>query len=295
MTLFGIILVFAIIAVIAVQLGKVSDLMAKIKGEEETFYKRNNSTAWWLMVFMVVFLVACIYSAWYFKDEMLGYGPWEASSEHGKEVDWLFNITLFFTGIVFVITHIVLFWYSYKYRQQKGVKAKFFAHDNKLEMIWTAVPAVVMTYLVVSGLVVWNNVMPDVNPGDKYIEIEATGYQFAWDIRYPGPDGKIGEKDFRLINMSNNALGLDFKDKAAMDDAILSGSDVIKLPVDTTIRVRITAKDVLHNFYLPHFRVKMDAIPGIPTYFIFKPTKTTVQMRQELSRLPEWNEPYDPA
>lgn len=295
MTIFGALIIFALIAVIAVQIGKVNDLAAKIRGEEAVMRSNNDTHARWLVVFMVVFLVGCIYSAWHYRNMMLGYGPWEASSEHGKEVDSLFNMTLIFTGIVFVITHILLFWYAYKYRLQEGRKATFFAHDTKLELIWTAIPAVVMAFLVANGLVVWNNTMPDLGPEDEFLEIEATGYQFAWDIRYPGKDGKIGDKDFRLINMSNNALGLNFKDRAAMDDAILSGSDVIKLPVDSTIRVRITAKDVLHNFYLPHFRVKMDAVPGLPTYFIFKPTKTTAQMRQELSAYPEWNEPYDPS
>ncbi|MBK8700886.1 MAG: OmpA family protein [Saprospiraceae bacterium] len=282
-------------AVIVVQIGRVNDLAAKIRGEEEVMRSGNDATGRWLVVFMVVFLVGCVYSSWHYKDVMLGYGPWEASSEHGKEVDYLFNMTLVFTGIVFVITHILLFWYAYKYRIQQGKKATFFAHDTKLELIWTAIPAVVMAFLVANGLVVWNNVMPDLGPDDAYLEIEATGYQFAWDIRYPGKDGKIGDKDFRLINMANNTLGINFNDPAAMDDAILSGSDVIKLPVDSTIRVKISAKDVLHNFYLPHFRVKMDAVPGMPTYFIFKPTKTTVQMRQELSEYPEWNEPYDPT
>jgi cytochrome c oxidase subunit 2 len=225
---------------------------------------------------------------------MLGYGPLKAASLHGGEIDSMFNWTLFFTGIVFVLTHIALFWYSYKYREQKGRKATFMSHDNKLEMIWTLVPSIVMAFLVVKGLVAWNNIMPDLNPEDEYLEIEATGYQFAWDIRYPGTDGQIGKKDFRLIDPATNSLGMDWNDLATIDDVVLGGSDVIKLPVDTTIRVKITSKDVLHNFYLPHFRVKMDAVPGLPTYFIFNPIKTTEEFRQELRKYPEWNEPYDP-
>ncbi len=293
MTIIGLLLIFALIATTTHQLAKVRSLAAKVRGEEAVEIERNDRAGRWLVGFMVVFLVGTIYSAWHYRNVMLGYGPWESSSEHGKSLDDLFNVTLWFTGIVYVVAHIALFWYSYEYRQQKGKKAIFFAHSTKLEMIWTAIPAVAMAFLVANGLKVWNDVMPDVDPEKKYLEIEATGYQFAWDIRYPGKDGKIGNKDFRLINMANNPLGLDFSDETSMDDHILSGSDVIKLPLDTTVRVRITAKDVLHNFYLPHFRVKMDAVPGIPTYFVFKPTKTTVQMRQELSALPEWNVPYD--
>ena len=105
--------------------------------------------------------------------------------------------------------------------------------------------------------------------------------------------GKLGTKDFRNINPASNSLGMDWSDDKSIDDIILGGIDNIVLPVDTTVRVRITSKDVLHNFYLPHFRVKMDAIPGLPTYFIFKPIKTTDEYRQELRKYPEWNLPYD--
>lgn len=283
-----------LLAVIVIQIGKVSELAAKFRGEEEVATQSNNRTAFWLLIFMIVFLVACVASAWYYKNSMLGYGPLKAASAHGGDVDSMFNVTLFFTGIIFIITHILLFWYAYKYRKQEGRVAKFFPHNNTLELVWTLVPLVVMTFLVVQGLIVWNNVMPDVDPDSQYVEVEATGYQFAWDIRYPGPDNKLGTKDFRKIDLATNSLGLDFMDDKAIDDIVLTGADNIVLPVDTTIRVRITSKDVLHNFFLPHFRVKMDAIPGLPTYFIFEPTMTTAEFRDQLREYPEWREPVDP-
>lgn len=290
-------IILGLIAVVALQIGRVSELSAKIRGEEEAELQNNNTTGGWMLIFGIVFLIASVWSAIYYKDHMLGYGPWEASSEHGVQVDSLFNVTLFFTGIVFVATQLLTFYYAFKYRGRKNGKAMFLAHDNKLELIWTAIPAVVMAFLVVKGLVVWNDTMLDLDEEEqaKAINIEATGYQFAWDIRYPGPDNVIGHKDFRLIDMAVNPLGVDFTDEASMDDIVLAGSDKIVLPVDTIVRVKITSKDVLHNFYLPHFRVKMDAVPGLPTYFIFKPTKTTAQMRDELRAIPEWNEPYDPT
>ncbi len=295
MTYLVAIAIFILLGIIIVQIGRVTELAAKIRGEEDVAQSNNDKTAFWLVVFMIAFLVACIYSAWYYKDQMLGYGPLKAASEHGVEVDSMFNVTLFFTGIIFVITHILLFWYAYKYRQQEGKKARFFPHNTTLEIVWTGVPLVVMTFLVVQGLIVWNRVMPDVKPDTEYLEVEATGYQYAWDIRYPGPDDKLGTRDFRLINLANNPLGIDFSDDKSIDDVVLSGSDHIVLPVDTIIRVRITSKDVLHNFYLPHFRVKMDAIPGLPTYFIFRPTKTTEEFRLNLRNYPEWRELYDPT
>jgi cytochrome c oxidase subunit 2 len=134
--------------------------------------------------------------------------------------------------------------------------------------------------------------MPDVDPTEDVIEIEATGYQFAWDIRYPGPDGKIGTKNYKLIDPAKNPLGMDFTDPKTHDDFI---ADRIVLPVGKKVRVRITSKDVLHNFYLPHFRVKMDAIPGLPTYFIFTPMITTADYKQQLREYPEWNVDQDPS
>jgi len=287
---FLIIGIILLIGIIAVQIGKVTDLAASIRGEAEVERKSNDRSAIWLVIFMVVFLVFCVASSWYYKDSMLGYGPHTSASAHGGTLDSLFNVTLFFTGIVFVITHILTFWYAYKYRAQPGRKATFFSHSNKLELIWTALPAIVMTILVVQGLIAWNEIMPDVDPDEEYIEIEATGYQFAWDIRYPGADNKLGKKDFRLIDPASNPVGQDWTDEKNIDDF---HANEIVLPVNKKVRVRITAKDVLHNFYLPHFRVKMDAIPGLPTYFIFTPTRTTEDYRQGLKDYPEYQVPFD--
>ncbi len=288
---FLIIGIIILIGIIVVQIGKVSELAARIRGYKEVEQQSNNNQAVWCMVFMVLFLVLCIVSAIYYKNDMMGYGPHSSASEHGGSIDGLFNMTLFFTGIVFVLTHIALFWFAYKYRAREGGVGKFFVHSTNLEIVWTAVPAVVMVILVTQGLVVWNDVMPDVNPDDEYIEVEATGYQFAWDIRYPGPDGKLGTKHYQLIAPGTNPLGQDWTDPKNIDDFL--PTDIV-LPVNKKVRVRITAKDVLHNFYLPHFRVKMDAIPGLPTYFIFTPITTTEEYRERLSAYPEWQIPADP-
>jgi len=281
------ILCIALIAIIAIQIGKVTELASKIRGEEDMQEIVNRRNGNYSLVFMVVFLVACIISAGYYKNYMLGYGPHESASEHGKTLDSLFNITLFFTAIVFFLTQAALFYYAFKYRGARGRKPLYLPHDNKLEIIWTAIPAVVMTFLVVGGLDAWNDVMADIAPGEDFTEIEGTGYQFAWHLRYPGPDGKLGTRNFKLISGAN-PLGQDWTDEKNLDD--LHPSEVV-LPVNKKVRVRITARDVLHNFYLPHFRVKMDAVPGMPTYFIFTPTKTTEEYRQELSNYPEYQVP----
>lgn len=279
-----------LLAVILIQLSKVSQLASQIRGEEEVYIQGNNRTALWMVIFMVLFLIFCVASAYYYKDLMFGYGPHKSASLHGASLDNIFDVTLIFTGIVFILTQVYLFWFSYKYREKKGRVGKFFVHSTQLEVIWTVIPIIVMTYLVVKGLFVWNDAMADVAPGEDVIEIEAAGYQFAWDLRYPGADGKLGTRDYTLIDLANNPLGQDWTDPKNIDDFLPSE---IVLPVDQKVRVRITSKDVLHNFYLPHFRVKMDAVPGLPTYFVFTPTKTTEEYKQGLKDYPEWNEPYD--
>jgi cytochrome c oxidase subunit II len=292
MTALIVLLCVALVSIVLVQIGKVTELTAQIKGERATLKDNSIWNAWIGLIFMVVFLVGVVVSAYQYRNVMMGYGPLTSASEHGVQLDNIFNVTLFFTGIVFVLTHIALFWFAYKYRYQEGRKALFISHDNRLEIWWTAIPAVVMAILVVRGLNAWNTVMADVKEGEDYMEIEATGQQFNWIIRYPGADGKIGTRNYKLTT-GNNQLGIDFTDSKTWDD-VVPGQELY-LPVGKKVRVRILAKDVLHNFYLPHFRVKMDAVPGIPTYFVFTPTKTTAEMRNTLKDYEEFNVPYDPA
>jgi cytochrome c oxidase subunit 2 len=280
-----------LIIVVMVQVGKVTELANKLRGEEDAEQLSNKRSGQGFLIFMVAFLVFCIGSAIYYKNWMLGYGPHEAASAHGGRLDSLFNVTLFFTGIVFVITQILLFYFAWKYSGVKGRKALFMPHDNRLEIVWTVIPAIVMTFLVISGLDAWNEVMADTKEGEEYMEIEATGYQFAWHIRYPGEDGKLGARDYKMIN-AMNPIGQDWNDQKNWDD--LHPSEIV-LPVGKKVRVRITSRDVLHNFYLPHFRLKMDAVPGMPTYFVFTPSKTTEEYRRELSKYKEYQAPSDPA
>lgn len=286
-----ILLCIVMLAIVIIQIGKVTELTAQIRGEKDAQKESNEWNSKGLLIFGAVFLIFCVVSASYYRDDMLWYGVNESASVEGSSIDNLFNITLICTGIVFFITHILLFWFSYKYRGREGRTVLYMPHDNRLEMIWTAVPAVVLTFLVIAGLDTWNDVMADVKEGEDYIEIEANGMQFAWNLRYPGPDGKLGARDYKRITASN-PFGQDFTDPKGLDDFY---PDEIVLPVGKKVRVRITARDVLHNFYLPHFRTKMDAIPGIPTYWVFTPKITTEEYRQMLAKSDEWNEKMDPS
>ena len=283
-----IILSLILIGVVVVQIARISELAGKLRGEEEAMLDSNRRNGIYMLVFVIGFLIFCVISALYYKNWMLGFGPHVSASEHGVALDGLFNTTLFFTGIVFVLTQVLLFWYSYKYQYVPGRKALFLSHDNRLEAFWTAIPVVVMSFLVVKGLIVWNEAMADTD--DEYIEIEAMGQQFNWLIRYPGADNRLGERNYKLFTASN-PFGQDWTDKKNHDD--FHPAEIV-LPKGKKVRVRITAKDVLHNFDLPHFRVKMDAIPGLPTYFVFTPTTTTDEYRQRLKTVPEYHAVLDP-
>ena len=282
--------ILALLGIVVVQIGKLSDLRSKIMGEEDINYQNYNITGKLLVFFMIGFLVFCVVTAYYYKNWLLGYGPHESASVHGSSIDSMFNTTLIFTGIVFFITQILLFWYAYKYRAERGKKALYFPGSTKLELVWSIVPSIVLVILVARALIAWNEIMADTKPEDNAIEIEATGYQFAWNIRYAGPDNAIGTKNYKKIT-ATNALGQDWSDVKNLDDF---NADEIVLPVNRKVRVRITSKDVLHNFYLPHFRVKMDAVPGLPTFFVFTPTKTTEEYREELRKYKEYSTPVDP-
>lgn len=287
MTALLIVLSLVLIAIVALQIGKVDDLSARIRGEEQAKDRINRNQSTMLLVFLPLFLGAVIWSALYYKNYMMGFGPHEPASALGHLIDQSFWTTTVFTGIVFIVTHIALFWFSYKFRQRKNVKAQFIPHDNRLEIVWTVLPALVMTYLVVGGLDAWNEVTADIGTDEEVLEIEAMGYQFAWNFRYPGADGKMGARDYRLTT-GTNPVGQDWTDEKNLDDVHPSE---LWLPVGQKVRVKIIARDVLHDFWLPHFRVKMDAVPGMPTYVVFTPTKTTEEYRQMLSKYPEYNQP----
>lgn len=122
--------------------------------------------------------------------------------------------------------------------------------------------------------------------GEDYMEIQALGHQFAWQFRYPGRDAVLGETDFTKVVPGFNEMGQVWTDVRNVDD--FNPGSTIYLPVDKKIRVRITARDVLHNFYIRDMRVKMDAIPGMPTYFVFTPTVTTDSIRSRYKKYPEW-------
>jgi cytochrome c oxidase subunit 2 len=227
-------------------------------------------------VLFAVFLVVGLYGVYW---EYTVHGSMilpEAASEHGVKIDDMLNITLILTTIVFVATHIVLFVFAYVYRYNRERKAYYYPHNNTLERVWTVIPAVVLTFLVLMGFLTWRSIFYKIeDPNNKPISIEVTSSQFQWDVRYPGADGVVGKKNYKLVTAINN-LGIDFNDKNSMDDQV---ADEIVLPVNKPVRFSLVSKDVIHSFYMPHFRVQLNTVPGMTSYFEFTPTITTAEMK----------------
>jgi cytochrome c oxidase subunit 2 len=249
-------------------------MIAQIQGEENFDKKRNKILAYSMLGLFAIFMAGIIYCHKYMMPLM---GP-EAASNHGEMYDFMFEITLYVTGLVFLLTQFLLFWFAYKYQRTGDRAPYFFAHSNKLELIWTTVPAIAMAVLVAIGLKSWFT-MTDAAPKGS-MQIEIVGKQFNWISRYPGPDGVLGKRYFTNINDQDNLLGQDWTDKANKDDILIPNGE-IRLIKDKPVELLIGSRDVIHDVGLSHFRLKMDAVPGITTRLWFIPTVTTEEMKRK--------------
>jgi cytochrome c oxidase subunit 2 len=272
----GVILILAILYMIF----RVSNLITIAKGvKDEKGGTANKVNAALFLIFMIVSLVGFFwYSFAYFDDYNL-----PVASDHGKWTDTLFWITMAVTVVAFVIISVVMFVFIYQYQYREGQKARYYPDNHYLELAWTIIPAIVLAILIFTGLRAWNEITAPASEDAELVEL--IGQQFAWTARYPGvKDGALGKNNYKLID-DINEFGLDLTDKNSFDDF---KSLELHLPVNKEILLKIRAKDVLHSVFLPHFRVKMDAVPGMPTQFKFTATKTTQQMRDELGN-PNFN------
>jgi len=259
---------------------KVYEISREMQGQKSKFDSRRING-----VLFGIALIAGIYGVYWSYSVQGPMSIHESASVHGLDIDYMFNITLILTTIVFILTHIALFGFSFKYRGSENRKAYFYPHNNSLERIWTITPAIVLTVLVLLGFFTWRGIT-NVSPEDqkKAINIEITGEQFKWSLRYAGFDNQIGTRNYKLTTPTNG-LGIDFKDQKSWDDKLVSE---IVIPVNKPVRFTIGSKDVLHSFYLPDFRVQINAVPGMPTYFQFTPRLTTAEVRLERNN-PEYN------
>jgi cytochrome c oxidase subunit 2 len=269
------VIVLSIILVLAILylIFRVSSLVRVAKGNKEERVDSSNSlNATLFLLFMLVGLGGFF---WYSYANFEGY-TLPVASEHGRLTDGEFWVTMGVIVVAFTIITIVMFVFIFKYQYKEGQKAKFFPDNHYLELAWTIIPAIVLAVLIFTGLRTWNDITA---PASKDAEvIEVIGQQFAWTARYPGKDNELGGVNFKKIDASNE-FGLLLDDNKSFDDF---KSLELHLPVNKEILLKIRAKDVLHSVFLPHFRVKMDAVPGMPTHFKFTVTKTTQEMRDEL-------------
>jgi cytochrome c oxidase subunit II len=206
------------------QLMRLYELSSKMtkQGESEVNIRDNNMNGKLMFLFVVLLFIGFIWL-------MAKYG-WtgrgEAASVHGLGYDWLLNLNLIIIIAVFFLTNFLLFFFTWKYIKKPGVKAYYFPHDNKLEMIWTVVPAIVLAVIIILGLRSWNEITAD--SGNEAVRIELFAKQYDWTARYAGDDNQLGKFDYKLTT-GKNELGL--MTSATIDSAILemeSGPSGIK-------------------------------------------------------------------
>jgi cytochrome c oxidase subunit 2 len=274
MTMFLTIAVVVLIFVVIFQIAKASEYVSVLKGEEVS-RKQNNKINGFLMV---VFLVLGLVGVWYCNELLYDKTllVQDAASVEGARVDSMLWVTLAVTGIVFIATQVILFVFAYKYQEDTNRKVVFFAHSTKLELIWTVIPAIALTVLVVIGLRNWFLFTGE--PPKNAMVVEVTGKQFGWIYRYPGKDGSFGKKYYKNIDNASNSLGLIWDDELAQDDIVME--QTVYLIKGKPVKFILGSRDVIHDVGLSHFRLKMDAVPGIPTTMWFTPKYTTKEMKE---------------
>lgn len=203
MTKLLIVLIVVLAVVALAQLAKVYEITSRMRGkrEGEISLADNRMNGKLMMLFMVVFYGFFI---WLFFDYKEFFLPVSAS-EHGVALDELMNFNWLIVIAVFVLTNTLLFFFAFKYYDRPGAKAFYYPHNNKLELIWTVIPAIVLAVIIIYGLRTWNGITDEASEDAEVVEFYSK--QFDWTARYPGPDGELGPTDFRLIN-GTNPLGI---------------------------------------------------------------------------------------
>ena len=272
----NILLILAVVfgTLVLVRLANVAAIASKLSGENEE--AEQESANRWNSIGMLTFLIVGLITMFYLIN---AYAPLMlpvSASEHGVAIDELMNINWIVLFITFLITQILLFFFAFKYKFNKNRRSFYFHDNNKLEAIWTVIPTIVLASLIVTGLQEWNDIT---NKSDKMegIKIQVYAKQFDFTARYAGEDKNLARTNFLLISDANS-LGVDSLDKYAADDII---AKELVMPKGAEIELVINSRDVIHSVYLPHFRVQMNAVPGMTTRFSFKPTMTTAEMQKE--------------
>ncbi|CAM2984107.1 cytochrome c oxidase subunit 2 [Flavobacterium succinicans] len=273
MTSLLVIIVLVLLAVALWQLTKIFDLTqvgSKSDDSQIATDNDNNVQGYLMFGFLAFIYIFTIYGLIKWGDLPL-HTP---ASEHGATVDSLMNITWVLIFTVQAITQVLLHYFSFKYRGNKDRKALYYADNNKLEAIWSVIPAVVLAGLILYGLYAWTNIM-FIEEDEDTVVIELYAQQFKWTARYAGADQVLGKANVRLID-GVNSVGVDIADKNAADDFLATE---IHIPKGKKVLFKMRSQDVLHSAYMPHFRAQMNCVPGMVTEFGFTPTYTTAEYR----------------
>ena len=194
---------------------------------------------------------------------------WTPVASNWGNIDDTIILTFWVTGAVFVAVCLFMAYCVWAYRYRPDRKAEYKPEDKKLEFRLTWLTALGVAALLAPGLVVWNKF---ITVPENAMKIEVVAYQWGWNYRLPGEDGILGKTSVGLIN-DDNPYGLDSSDPNSKDDILVMDAD-LHLEINQPVKVELRSFDVLHNFYVPQFRAKMDMLPGIITYYWFTPEKT---------------------
>jgi cytochrome c oxidase subunit 2 len=193
----------------------------------------------------------------------------DVATKGGEQIDQLTYFIYYLTGAVFVLTQIVYVYFLIKYRAKKGVRATYSHGDNRLELIWTAIPTAIFIGLWGYSNHMWWDVIHK-EPPPNTLQVAVTAYQFGFSFQYPGASGKLGRSDVKLLS-ADNVFGNDRSDPLTKEDF---QSGVLELPVNKGVRILLNSRDVIHGFYIPQFRIYQDAVPGRTIDWVwFIPTK----------------------
>lgn len=196
--------------------------------------------------------------------------PWYLTpiASNWTTIDDTLSITFWVTGVVFVAINLFIAYAVYRFRYRKGIRAEYEPENKKLEWWLIAVTTIGVVAMLAPGLFVWAKF---VNVPEDASIVEAVGKQWYWSYRFPGADGKLGTVDARHVS-DKNPFGVNPFDPNGQDDILVSSPE-LHLPIDRPVKVLLRSVDVLHDFAVPQFRVKMDLVPGLVTYVWFTPTR----------------------
>ena len=204
-------------------------------------------------------------------------GPWhppEAISDLARRLDDQMALTFVVAGVIFVVSQFALGYAVLRFGRPREEPARYFAHNDRWELLWTSAAAVLFLGLTLMSYSAWAEVRFDQarsQTDGEPLQIEVVGQQFIWNFRYAGADGRFGPTDTELIDDSiGNPLGVDREQADGKDDIV---APRLVVPVNREIELVLKAKDVLHNFFVPELRIKMDTVPGLVGRLPMRPDK----------------------